>query len=363
MSKGRNKRKKGKDSPDAVQNSPKRPAPSTMNQHGGHTGSNNGSNNGTQSTPTNLSTNSGGSNTPVMQGHSGQFFTLPSVVQQIPTNMNYNNQMLAMNTASPFIQAIPQTSTPIQNVQSNMQTMQSNDVLSAILQRLDSMDQKLGQLDYIQSCVSAITVRVNNVEQKLEDFEKRMVEIENSKTFDASILVEIQNKQKELDRLMSKIQNQETEQRIIENELKSEISDLKCRSMRDNLMFYKLPEERDENCEEKIQQFIKEKLKIDDGEPIRLHRAHRVGQYDSRKCRPIVAKFVFYQDRERVRKSAKELRGTNFGISEQFPKQVMEARRQLIPIMKKAREEGKEAYLRIDKLYIDKHLYKPQNVN
>jgi len=74
--------------------------------------------------------------------------------------------------------------------------------------------------------------------------------------------------------------------------------------------------------------------------------------------RPIVAKFAYYPDKERVRRESKELKGTPFGISEQYPQEVMEARRRLVPIMKKARSEGKEAYLRIDKLYINKQVYK-----
>ena len=35
-----------------------------------------------------------------------------------------------------------------------------------------------------------------------------------------------------------------------------------------------------------------------------------------------VAKFTYFKDRERVRKSAKRLKGTNYGIKEQFPEEV-----------------------------------------
>ena len=52
------------------------------------------------------------------------------------------------------------------------------------------------------------------------------------------------------------------------------------------------------------------------------------------------------------------LKGTEYGISQQFPREIMDKRRELVPIMKKARSEGKDAYLVVDKLYIDKVLYK-----
>lgn len=56
--------------------------------------------------------------------------------------------------------------------------------------------------------------------------------------------------------------------------------------------------------------------------------------------------------------SAGKLRGKPYGISQQFPKEIMETRRKLIPIMKAARDSGKEAYMVVDKLYIDKQLYR-----
>jgi exonuclease III len=127
--------------------------------------------------------------------------------------------------------------------------------------------------------------------------------------------------------------------------------------MRDNLLFHNLPEEKDENCEQKVLTFIKEKLNIE-GQEVRLQRAHRIGPFNPSKTRPIVAKFSDYPVREDVRRAAKNLKGTNFGISEQYPKEVVEKRRQLVPIMVQARKDGKEAYLRVDKLYINKQLYR-----
>ncbi|XP_060551565.1 uncharacterized protein LOC132713112 [Ruditapes philippinarum] len=151
----------------------------------------------------------------------------------------------------------------------------------------------------------------------------------------------------------------EKDSREKELELRDEITDIKCRSMRDNLLFFNLPEEKDENCEQKVLNFIEKEMKILAAiENIKLHRAHRLGVYRSTKVRPIVAKFAYFPDRERVRASAKTLSGTQFGVAEQFPREIMETRRKLVPIMKKARDEGKEAYIKVDKLYINKQLYR-----
>ena len=77
-----------------------------------------------------------------------------------------------------------------------------------------------------------------------------------------------------------------------------------------------------------------------------------------------MVKFVMFADRERVRKSSKKLKGSPFGIFEQFPKEIVEARRKLIPELKKARVENKEAYINVDnvdKLFINGREFKPDN--
>ncbi|XP_060557589.1 uncharacterized protein LOC132717995 [Ruditapes philippinarum] len=151
----------------------------------------------------------------------------------------------------------------------------------------------------------------------------------------------------------------ESDQIAREHGLQREIIDLKCRNMGDNSLFFNIPEEKDENCESKLLDLMESKLQITDAKTsIKLQRSHRIGGFTPSKTRPIVAKFRDFSDREKVRKSAKHLKDTHYGISEQFPAEVMEKRRKLLPIMKKARSGGKEAYLSVDKLYIDKQLYR-----
>jgi hypothetical protein len=111
-------------------------------------------------------------------------------------------------------------------------------------------------------------------------------------------------------------------QKSSEDDQKAEI---KCRGIRDNLIFYSLCEEKDETCEDKILSFLEDKLKTNDAKSnIKLHRAHRIGKYSHQKIRPIVAKYAYFPDREKVRKSSKQLNRTPFGISEQFPREIID---------------------------------------
>ena len=161
--------------------------------------------------------------------------------------------------------------------------------------------------------------------------------MENSRDFDSESVQNLNTKQKEIDSLLLKMKNIEKEQSKKESDLKAQVLDIQCRSMRDNLIFFGIPEEKgeiDEDCVRKILSFIEEQLDMEAaGIHIKLHGAHRMGRFNPTKVRPIVAKFA---DRERVRKSAGKLKNTSYGISQQFPKEIMDKRRKLVPIMKDA---------------------------
>ena len=144
-----------------------------------------------------------------------------------------------------------------------------------------------------------------------------------------------------------------------------ELVDIRAYSMRSNLIFYNIPETLHENPEQVVASVLT-KMEIPRASEIEIERAHRLGKprqshgntEDTTKPRPLIAKFLRYHDKENISKSAYKLSGTNIGIGEQFPKPIHEARKQLYPIMKRAKQEGHKASLVKDKLYINGQLYK-----
>ncbi|KAH3774453.1 hypothetical protein DPMN_175835 [Dreissena polymorpha] len=71
-----------------------------------------------------------------------------------------------------------------------------------------------------------------------------------------------------------------------------------------------------------------------------FERVHRIGRNRSHP-RSIGAKLSLVNDRENVRNSSRNLRETNYYVSEQFPKDVADRRRSLMPAFRKARADGK----------------------
>lgn len=138
-------------------------------------------------------------------------------------------------------------------------------------------------------------------------------------------------------------------------ELHDAIEDLQCRSMKNNLVFTGLKEHRNENTEEKLREFIQCELGID--KVIEFGNVHRFQKFVRGKHRPIVARFIFNNDRQAVKERGYMLRGTFFGINEQFPAGVEERRKKLYPVMKHHRSIGRHVKLVRDRLFIDGQPY------
>ena len=71
------------------------------------------------------------------------------------------------------------------------------------------------------------------------------------------------------------------------------------------------------------------------------------------KPRQKVAKFSTFQDREMIRRSRFNLKGTDHYIFEQYPKIIADRGKSLRPKLKKAIQDGKHAWISYDTLFVN----------
>lgn len=241
---------------------------------------------------------------------------------------------------------------------------------------------KLDKLDQIETNVGRMVAKMAEFESRLVNNEKVTTELQASVQFVSSqyddIKASADTEKSKLKACVSdidqvKAENNElratlAELRGINESMKEELLDLRCRSMRDNLIFTNIPENVQhvdgrhfENTEQELNAFLLNKLGLND---VKFERVHRIASKDKnrrdRGPRPIVAKFTFFKQREEVRKSGYKLKNTSFGIHEQFPDEVEETRRNLYPILRQARRENKKAVLVRDRLYVNGELVRPE---
>ena len=290
-------------------------------------------------------------------------FSSPTGPGQSPMSQS---QSYIMPPAFNYVPQMPGSSSgymgqPSSNIISGQQ---SPDYMGQIIQKLECMDKKLGQLDTIHSTVNTINTRMSSVEQKVTSLEAKVTEIEKSRIFDSKSLDDIKKRQNEIDKLLSQIQKAQKEQTNAESRVQSNLNEMKCLEMRNNLLFFKIAEETEEAdreielCLPKVQRIMEESMGIENARyTIKVKQARRLGKFDAAKTRPILVEFETFEDSEIVRKASPNLKDTDYGVSQQFTREIVLKRRKLLPILKTARNERKKAFLSFDKLYINGELY------
>ena len=284
--------------------------------------------------------------------------------QQYQTNPSFNQTPPTMSQLAPGLFSVPvtpqvQTPQPIYN--STMNQPADTMKIDNLTQKVDQMFKKLSLLDSLSDKITNFQSTMNTLVSNVEEVTKRVTEVEKSLDFINEKYEMGRQENGEIKTDMAEIKAKNFEINDNMERLTSELYDLRerhidlqTRSMRENLIFSGIPEttenETSEETGEKVKTFMKNDLKL--GEPVDFVRAHRFGKKD-KGPRPIVCRFKTFNDRETVRKSANNLKGTKYGLSEQFPKEINDRRRELWPYYKEAKGQERKAYFRRDRLFID----------
>lgn len=263
-----------------------------------------------------------------------------SAVRYSSDLLGYNNTE-CMNSVNDVYQS--------QNAHQNLEP-----IIMDIYKRLD----KLTLLDDICNRLTAIENRCEVIHSELN---KMKIKVDKNR----ERIERLEYNDAELQDDVNFLHQDKQELFRISRELKEDILEVQTRSMRDNLLFggitrrLKCGEDgrEYEDTEEVIKEFIVKEMDIQ--ENISFERVHRIGRTKNGKPPFIVAKFTSHKQRELVRKKAAvSLKGKdNYSVFEQFPKEIQERRKRLIPKLKAAKRNGKNAKLVVDKLYIEGQLY------
>jgi ribA/ribD-fused uncharacterized protein len=174
-----------------------------------------------------------------------------------------------------------------------------------------------------------------------------------------SALEDVQKLKKENDELKSEVIILKNNLNHVNHELKQQsekIVQLELYNRKENLIVYGVRQDSEENCLEKIINVFKTHMDIGDDivDSMKIDRCHRL---PGAKPQPIIVRFNWYQDRSKVWDARFNLKGSKISVSEDFPSIITQRRKSLFPIMMEARNQDHFAYLKEDKLVIDKKTY------
>ena len=228
--------------------------------------------------------------------------------------------------------------------------------------------------------VEAIKTNLKSVEQSLQSAWDYITDLqEESKThsdFKRTSQQTLDSYQEEINLLKRNsasavIENQQSEIRALQASLereKEKIIALENYSRRENLRFMNIPERKDENCSDVIYDIIENELRIDP-ENILFHAVHRIGkprEADDAKPRPIIARFLCREDRDKVYRIKNRLKKSrkfkDAYITQDYAQAIQMERKVLIKAMFLAREKGADAKVVDRKLIIGENTFHVNNI-
>lgn len=205
---------------------------------------------------------------------------------------------------------------------------------------------------------------MQEIRDKLADMEVR-----NQRTEEREMRIEhkIDNIQSELTKLKAenqviKYENEKLRKEIYIQNRKIELMEREIRGK--NLVIFGVEETEDESPEtqqQKVEEIIK-KTGIEISPKIDIAEIRRIGQRGVNKNRPIKIEMINGNRRDDILRSTRHLKNTTWRIDEDYPKDIQIQRKQLVKYMKLARDQGKRATIKYNRLIINGEAYDIEDV-
>ena len=230
--------------------------------------------------------------------------------------------------------------------------------------KLDEVLERLTKLDIIENRLNNLYITMANLEGAISSLDKDVAELkvkfqttfesvnklEQSVEFNASDIADLKRDQLEL-----KFENENLKKQLLYSESYSRRENLKfigivenTSDSTDNQNAAKSSDSlHSENTKDVLFKFLEDELNITDARKrIEFQRVHRLGKpRSSGDPRPIIARFLRYQDREEVMHKARaKLKGKDYAVFDDIPKELYELRKKQQNKLKRARQEGLKAF-------------------
>ena len=182
---------------------------------------------------------------------------------------------------------------------------------------------------------------------------------------------QLESKVDNLERRIVDLELKKIEQDSVISKLRGEINNLESYSRRDNLVVEGIGESPNENLRDKVIDFFKRKLELEDASNIQLSRVHRLGRpphltpHAVSRPRPVIVRFHNYTEREMVWKASWSLHEKHLFVREDFTAATRERRNQLLPVLRAAKRDPnvQKCSLRGDRLILDGTTYTVEDVD
>ena len=150
-----------------------------------------------------------------------------------------------------------------------MPPMQPPDWAAQLISDVKAIKTQVSKIEDVQKTVNQICVRIQDLETNVTSIDSRLSMVENSCSFigkqyddHKKELTDTKSKLNSLKGTCTKLENKTKSLEADKSNLEAKLVDLEYRSTRDNLMFYGVPEQNGEDCEDAIKNIMSEHLDV-----------------------------------------------------------------------------------------------------
>ena len=200
----------------------------------------------------------------------------------------------------------------------------------------------------------ASTVLFQLSNSRIEEQTKLIYDFKNSLEFTQKELQDLKSEVLNLRSENAQLKKNAENDNLLVNKLQQQVANLEDYSRRKNIRVEGIsdsPKENWQQTQSKVQQIIKEKLQL---ESVKVEYAHRISHHESNSNTPrtIIARLQHDTDRDMALRNSWRLKGTQTFINEDLSELTIQKRKEKMPEFKNARQQGKIAYFKKDKLII-----------
>ena len=182
-----------------------------------------------------------------------------------------------------------------------------------------SADETSSSTTHDASHSKAMDIFLNFVNRDLDELKQTVTTLVRDNIEYKSHITSLEKRLRLSEGLIAQLRN-----KLVQQE--NEILDLKCLSVRDNIVIKGIKESANESwndTREKVVEFAKEKLKITNFTANAIDRAHRMGRKIPGKQRPIVAKMKTSDAKSQIFANVRNLKGqNNVSVQDQLPPEI-----------------------------------------
>ena len=229
--------------------------------------------------------------------------------------------------------------------------------------KLEEILKKLQKLDVIEASVKNIEVKLKNLEDRTDVLEKDIKDLKDGADFTSTQVdkqtTELTNAKAEIAKL-TKTANENEEGR---KEMETKLLYLEAYSRRENIKFMNIAvdsTEEHEDAEETFRSFLESNLGLLDARTVEIQRVHCSRKGKDGGPRPILARFLTYQDVQKIFSLRHRLKDMDYQMFRDYPAEIVKRRKEQMKTFKEAGKDGVPAAFsqsQPDKSYIRGRLW------